>query len=165
MKLTNGVEQAICILVLLATQEKQIPVATDVISKKLEVSPSYLKKIMRKLVVKDIIKSVPGSKGGVTLAKDPGEITMLDIVVAMEGEMKMFPDKGLIEKVFNDSENAGRGQEIFRNVFHGADQQLVEYFSSITGEDLLKQGFGDMEPPHLDWNELTDDEKKSGESK
>lgn len=164
MRLTNGVEQALCILVLLATQEKQIPVATDVVSKKLEVSPSYLKKIMRKLVVRGIIRSVPGSKGGVTLAKSPADITMLDIVEAMEGEMKMFPDNGLIEKVFNDSENANRGQEIIRNVFHGADQQLIEYFSSITGEDLLKQGFGEMEKPQLDWNELTDEEK-SGESK
>ncbi|MDQ7862201.1 Rrf2 family transcriptional regulator [Peribacillus frigoritolerans] len=69
MQLTKGVEQAICIIVILSTQDKNVPLSSNEISRRLEVSPSYLKKIIRKLVVKQIITSVPGNNGGLTLAK------------------------------------------------------------------------------------------------
>ncbi|EUJ19060.1 RrF2 family transcriptional regulator [Listeria aquatica] len=71
MKLTRSLEQAVCIITLLSTQDSTVPLASDVISKRLQVSSSYLKKIMRKLVVKDIIRSVSGNNGGFSLAKSP----------------------------------------------------------------------------------------------
>lgn len=44
MQLTKGFEQAVCILVLLSTQDSQAPLASDAINSHLQVSPSYLKK-------------------------------------------------------------------------------------------------------------------------
>lgn len=79
MKLTSGVEQAICIIVLLSTQDSSAPLASDLIRKRLDVSPSYLKKITRKLIVKGLITSVSGNNGGITLAKRPEEISALEI--------------------------------------------------------------------------------------
>ncbi|MDN7243153.1 Rrf2 family transcriptional regulator [Planococcus sp. N028] len=152
MQLTKGVEQAICIIVLLATQESSAPLASDEISRRLGVSPSYLKKITRKLAVQGIVLSVSGTNGGVSLAKPLKEVTMLHLIEAMEGPIAMYPDTGLISRAFPDAQNAERGQDVLRKVFRQADQLMVDYFSKVTAADLLEEGLGTTELPRLDWN-------------
>ncbi|MBD8070047.1 RrF2 family transcriptional regulator [Bacillus sp. PS06] len=151
MQLTKGVEQAACILIFLATQESSEPLSTDEISKRLEVSPSYLKKITRKLVVKNIITSVSGNKGGIALARKLEDITLLDVIEAIE-EISIFPDTGLINLVFKGGKNAEKGTDLLRNVFKKADELLIHYFSGITLAELLKKGFGTDHLPVLNWN-------------
>ncbi|WP_057914221.1 RrF2 family transcriptional regulator [Peribacillus muralis] len=166
MQLTKGVEQAICIIVILSTQDKKVPLSSNEISKMLEVSPSYLKKIIRKLVVKRIITSVPGNNGGLSLAKSVDEIKNLEIIEAMEGPISMFPDTGLIEKAFKDGEYAEKGMDVLRRMFTQADELLMEFFSSQTVADLLKESFGTKELPTLNWNSAHLDEltsEKTGE--
>lgn len=153
MQLTKKVEQAICIIVLLATQESSAPLASDEISKRLGVSPSYMKKITRKLVVQGIAVSVSGNNGGVSLAKSVDDISMLDIIEAMEGPIQMYPDTGLISLAFHDGKYAKRGQNILRNVFAQGDNLLIEYFSKVSAGDLLKEGFGVENLPTLNWNQ------------
>ncbi|AIY05647.1 transcriptional regulator [Planococcus sp. PAMC 21323] len=155
MQLTKGVEQAICIIVLLATQESSAPLASDEISKRLGVSPSYMKKITRKLVVKGIAVSVSGNNGGVSLAKPATDITMLDVIEAMEGPIKLYPDTGLIRHAFKDGVLAQKGQEILQNVFERGDRLLIEYLSKVTAADLLKEGLGMSNLPSLNWNQET----------
>ncbi|AOH56711.1 Rrf2 family transcriptional regulator [Peribacillus muralis] len=152
MQLTKGVEQAICIIVILSTQDKKVPLSSNEISRRLEVSPSYLKKIIRKLVVKQIITSVPGNNGGLSLAKRVDEIKNIEIIEAMEGPISMFPDTGLIEKAFKDGEYAEKGVDVLRRMFTQADELLMEFFSSQTVADLLKESFGTNELPTLNWN-------------
>ncbi|MGF7047218.1 Rrf2 family protein [Paenibacillus sp. DS2015] len=152
MKLTTGVEQAICIIVLLSTQDSRSPLASDEISKKLDVSPSYLKKIIRKLVVKQIVTSVSGNNGGISLAKEPQYITALDIIEAMEGPISIFSDSGLIAKVFKDGKYSKKGTATLLSVFDGANHLLRDYFSKITTADLLKEIMEQSGLPELDWN-------------
>lgn len=155
LQLTKGVEQAICIVVLLATQESNAPLASDEISNRLGVSPSYMKKITRKLVVQGIVSSVPGTNGGVSLAKPATYITMLDLIEAMEGKIQMYPDTGLISLAFNEGHYAQKGQELLRDVFAQGDRLLIEYFSKVTAADLLKEGLGTTNLPILNWNRET----------
>ncbi|MGH2318020.1 RrF2 family transcriptional regulator [Planococcus sp. SE5232] len=155
MQLTKGVEQAVCIIVLLATQESSAPLASDEISKRLGVSPSYMKKIIRKLVVQGIAESVSGNNGGVSLAKPATEITLLDVIEAMEGSIQLYPDTGLISLAFHDGKYAQKGQELLRNVFSQGDRLLIEYFSNVTAADLLKEGLGTSNLPTLNWNRET----------
>lgn len=144
-------EQAICILVFLATQDSNEPLATDKISEKLKLSPSYLKKITRKLVRKKIITSVSGNRGGISLAKSLEEINMLDIIEAMEGPISIYSDTGLIKTVFEGGRYTDKGANILRNVFKKADNLLIDYFSKITAADLLKENFGENIPV-TNWN-------------
>ncbi|WP_121612430.1 RrF2 family transcriptional regulator [Mesobacillus foraminis] len=168
MMLTKGVEQAICIIVLLATQESNAPLASDEISRRLEVSPSYMKKIMRKLVVKKLVTSVPGTNGGISLAKDLEDINMLEVIEAMEGPIAIFPDSGLIRKAFENGPHVQKGESLLRQVFRQADGLLIDYFSNITAADLLKESLGTNELPLLDWNTTSLGDylnQKSGEKK
>lgn len=50
-------------------------------------SPSYMSKIARELVKAGILHAERGAKGGAYLARDPGEITLLQIVEACQGEV------------------------------------------------------------------------------
>ncbi|PJN87349.1 RrF2 family transcriptional regulator [Bacillus sp. mrc49] len=164
MQLTKGVEQAICIIVILSTQDKRVPLSSNEISRRLEVSPSYLKKIIRKLVVKQIITSVPGNNGGLSLAKSVDEIKNIEIIEAMEGPIAMFPDTGLIEKAFKDGEYAEKGVDVLRRMFTQADELLMEFFSSQTVADLLRESFGTKELPTLNWNSVSLNELKCEET-
>lgn len=64
----------------------------------------------------------------------------------------MFPDTGLIEKAFKDGEYAEKGMDVLRRMFSRADQLLIEFFSSQTVADLLKESFGTTDIPTLNWN-------------
>lgn len=152
MRLTKAVEQAACIIILLATQDNNEPLSTDEISHRLEVSPSYLKKITRKLVVKRIIISVSGNRGGISLARDLDDISLLDVIEAVEGPISIFQDTGLIDFVFEGGKYTEKGSDLLKNVFAKSDDLLVQYFSSVTVADLLQEVFDTSELPTLNWN-------------
>ncbi|WP_179107222.1 Rrf2 family transcriptional regulator [Sediminibacillus massiliensis] len=153
MKIKSGVEQAAGILAMLATQEKDIPVKSDVVSERLRVSPTYLKKVMRKLVVNGLITSVSGNQGGFTLAKLPSEITAKDLFLAIEGEQHFYEATGLMETVFPESEVAGKGEAILSNVFYEAQLTYLNTLKSVTVEDILFETTGTKNFSLINWNE------------
>ena len=97
MQLTKGFEQAACIMALLATQNRGIPLSSHVIHTRVSSSQTYLKKIMRKLVVGGLLTSASGNSGGFSLAREPEDITLLQIVSAVEGEIHTYPNNGLLD--------------------------------------------------------------------
>ena len=56
----------------------------------LDVSESYLSKIMTQLRKDGIIRAVPGVKGGYELARPASQITFLDVILSTEGRQEMF---------------------------------------------------------------------------
>lgn len=155
MKFTSGVEQATCVLVLLATQATDHPLASDEISRILDVSPSYLKKLIRKLVVHNIIKSVPGTNGGISLGMNIDDISVLQLIEAVDGPIQIYHDHGLIVRAFHGGPHAKQGADIVQQMFDGASSLLHEYFSSITCADLLKRSISRAEIPKLDWRTMS----------
>lgn len=60
-------------------------VSTKTVAEKLNIPYKFLTQIFLELVRKGILTSERGSKGGVMLKKPPHEISLLDIVEAVEG--------------------------------------------------------------------------------
>jgi Rrf2 family transcriptional regulator, iron-sulfur cluster assembly transcription factor len=60
-------------------------------SDELNISFHFLTKILQKLTAAGILQSHKGPKGGVVLARDAGNITILDIVIAIDGQ-KVFTE-------------------------------------------------------------------------
>ena len=52
-----------------------------------DLSNAYLENILISLKTKGLIKTVRGASGGFSLAREPATITVLDIVVALEGSI------------------------------------------------------------------------------
>ena len=90
MKFSVGVEYALHCLLYMVNIEEGKSVGIRDLATFQGISESYLSKIYTKLTKSGIIKSVPGVKGGYALAKNPEEITFLDVVEAIEGKEPFF---------------------------------------------------------------------------
>jgi Rrf2 family protein len=78
-------ELAVQALLYIALRSSRQAIPAHVLARRLGVSPTYLAKITRMLTKADILRSHKGAKGGVTLARDPADISMLEIVETCQG--------------------------------------------------------------------------------
>lgn len=90
MKLGDGVEAAIHCCAVLAGLKGEATVPAAALAGYHGVSASYLLKHLKALVSDGILESVPGPAGGYRLGRSPETITLLDIVLAVEGREPAF---------------------------------------------------------------------------
>ncbi|SNB67541.1 MULTISPECIES: Rrf2 family transcriptional regulator [unclassified Agrobacterium] len=90
MKLGDGVEQAIHSVGMLAGLSEGGVLSAAALAEFHGVSTSYLLKHLQSLSNAGIVATVPGPKGGYRLARSPDTITLLDIVLAVEGPQPAF---------------------------------------------------------------------------
>ena len=152
MKMKSGVEQAICILIMLATQIDQRPIKSAILSKRLSVSDSSLKKVMRSLVVSGLVDSEAGKDGGFKLNLTPEEITMLHIYEAIEGTHSFVRPTNLAEKVFLRAEKIKDKKKEVLAVFFDAEQQFKARLQKYTLDSLLVEGSDRVE--NVDWESI-----------
>ena len=100
MKMSNAVEQSLVVLVMLALQKDELPIKSYLLSNRLEVSESYLKKTMRKLVVAGIVQAIASKEGGFKLARSIADITLLDVYEAIEGDGSFIHSTQLADRIF-----------------------------------------------------------------
>jgi Rrf2 family cysteine metabolism transcriptional repressor len=75
----------------LALREGDVPVLLRTISKAQKISPKYLGRIMGTLVSAGLVRSQRGKNGGFELARPAAEISMLNILQAVEGPVEPAP--------------------------------------------------------------------------
>ncbi|WP_329140073.1 Rrf2 family transcriptional regulator [Streptomyces sp. NBC_01476] len=88
MKLSGGVEWALHCCVVLTTATDPVPAAR--LAELHDVSGSYLAKQLQALSRAGLVTSVQGKAGGYALTRAPGLITVLDVVVAVDGPQPAF---------------------------------------------------------------------------
>lgn len=69
----------------LATNVKGNYVPIKKMSEKLEISHHFLTKILQQLTANDLLDSYKGPNGGVKLKRSPDDITLMDVVIAIDG--------------------------------------------------------------------------------
>lgn len=143
MKYSEAVEKACCILALLAKYSGVF--TNDALHQKLQTSPSYLRKITRKLVIHQLISSAQGANGGFELARPMSKITLYDVVDAIDGHQAYFHPSGLMEKVFPDqTKKAQLGSTLLLQDFQAAQAAAEKYLKGVTMAQLIHkiQGVG-----------------------
>jgi Rrf2 family protein len=79
------------------------------ISSRCDIPHQFLEQIFNRLGKAGIIKSTRGKSGGYELAKPPGQITVLHIVTALEGDIefvsKSVEKNDAIVELFQEAEN------------------------------------------------------------
>ncbi|MGX7873589.1 RrF2 family transcriptional regulator [Mesorhizobium sp. ORM6] len=90
MKLGEGVEAAIHCVSMLASVEGDATMPAAAMAESFGLSPSYLLKHLNMLSAARILESLPGPAGGYRLARAAERITLLDIVLAIEGREPAF---------------------------------------------------------------------------
>lgn len=76
-------------------------VLASIISKQCDIPLSYLLKVLEQLVKANILRSKKGPRGGFTLARPAEDITILEIIEAIEGPM--FDHIQLADQTNNES--------------------------------------------------------------
>ncbi len=89
MKLSHASTYALHALAYLASQQPPTGVvSSQEIAKARNIFPRFLLKVLQPLVEAGVLHSVRGPNGGYRLARDPSEISMLDVLEAVDGPIR-----------------------------------------------------------------------------
>ena len=142
MKLSTGFEQACCILALLTAKDIKKPVTNKVLTDVMGVSPTYITKITRKLVVSGLITSSTGANGGFVLGRPMSKITLYDVVKATDGDVAFFQSSGIIARVFTQQEQkVQRGLTLVDEALHDAQMSWRRSLQRVTLDRIAKEVF------------------------
>lgn len=90
MRLTEGVEWAAHCVVFLANLPAGAALSADRLAEQHGVPRPYLAKTLQALSSAELIGSRAGRRGGYFLARAPEQISLLDVVLAVEGDRPAF---------------------------------------------------------------------------
>ncbi|MFT5369761.1 MAG: Rrf2 family iron-sulfur cluster assembly transcriptional regulator [Candidatus Latescibacterota bacterium] len=85
MLFSKACEYGIRAMLYLASQDNDHPVRVREIAEALKIPIPFLSKIVHSLARNNLIYSQKGPGGGVTLAKSPSDVTMLQVVEVIDG--------------------------------------------------------------------------------
>jgi Rrf2 family protein len=90
VRLSEGVEWGLHCVVLAAMLPDDAALPAGRLAEYHDVPAAYLAKHLQALSRAEILAAVPGPRGGYRLARPPSEITVLDVVEALEGREPAF---------------------------------------------------------------------------
>ena len=157
MHLTKSTEQAICIMVMLYLQDRHVFLNSKEISHRLNISPTYLKKIMRKLVVNDLVKANTGIGGGYKY-KSNKKVTLYDIYVALNDEVEIFALKtDYVSKIFEGALAVDKRYNKYLKKVNTVNKAIKSSLEDITIESLVEDILEENAKIRLDWNNWEDE--------
>ncbi|HEY5537640.1 MAG TPA: Rrf2 family transcriptional regulator [Acetobacterium sp.] len=89
MRLSTKGRYGVLAMVELALHYGQGPVSIKEISEKQKFSDSYMEQLFSTLKNSGLVRSLRGAHGGYVLARDPSDITVGDIIRALEGPIEL----------------------------------------------------------------------------
>ncbi|MDD5305727.1 MAG: Rrf2 family transcriptional regulator [Deltaproteobacteria bacterium] len=87
MKLSTRGRYGLRAMIELAKRHGSGPVLTNTISETQGISTKYLHALLNTLRAAGLVRSIRGAKGGFVLAREPSDIDIKEIVVALEGSL------------------------------------------------------------------------------
>ena len=130
MRLTRGADYGARGIVYLARRPMNTVVLVGEIASAEELSESYLAKIFQDLAKEGLVRSHRGAKGGFSLARPPEQITLLQIIEAIEGPIA-------INRCLAPWEGCERSDTCpIHPVLARAQQQLLAVLDGTTLSDL-----------------------------
>lgn len=85
MQITRQADYAVRAVLYLSQLGSDQRAATSQIAQDQQIPPSFLAKIVSQLSVAGLLQTSRGARGGVSLAKAPGDISLLEVVEAIDG--------------------------------------------------------------------------------
>ncbi len=89
MKLSRTVEYAVQAVLQLAEHDRATPVPCSQLANRGRMPERFLLQILRNLVTHRILNSTRGVDGGYALERAPDEITLLDVIEAVDGPLQV----------------------------------------------------------------------------
>jgi Rrf2 family protein len=89
MQITRQADYALRAMIYLANLDPTQRAATSQIAEDQHIPPSFLAKIISQLSIAGLIHTSRGARGGVSLARTPSEISILEVVEAIDGPISL----------------------------------------------------------------------------
>ncbi|MDN5325316.1 MAG: hypothetical protein PWP41_11 [Moorella sp. (in: firmicutes)] len=134
MRLSQATDYAFRAVHYLSSLPRGQVVEARLMAEELKVPVRFLLKILRLLTRAGITESYQGLNGGYALARSPGDITMLDVIEAVEGPVR-------INRCLIAPEECNRRAASYCSVHHALSsiqQSLIEEFRKHNFADLGK---------------------------
>ncbi len=134
MRISSKGEYGLRALFDLAQRYGEGPIQSNEIHLRQGIDENYLNQILILLRKAGMIESVRGPQGGHRLARPPAQISLLEVLVALEGPL--LPSEsgrdGLMPEEPLD-------RELVREVWAGARETIEDYLRGITLDDLCQR--------------------------
>lgn len=132
MRLTTKGRFAVTAMVDLAQRCSEGPVSLAGISERQKISLSYLEQLFGKLRRYGLVSSVRGPGGGYRLARPVGEMTVTDIIRAVDEPLDATQCRG--------KENCREEERCMtHDLWTTLNDKMFEYLSSVTLAELVEQ--------------------------
>jgi Rrf2 family protein len=132
MRFSKSTELAIHSLWQLAVKQPELLFVSEMAGKQ-HVSESYLAKVFQKLARKGLVRSTRGKHGGFKLAREPNEISMAEVVRAVES------DKSYYDCQDKNRCCGGRSDCPVRQAFHEAEKRMFGVLENTSLADLVRR--------------------------
>lgn len=136
MRLTMRSDYGAHAVIELAQRYGQGPVQCAEIAARQQIPPAYLDQLLSSLRRVGIVRSQRGPHGGHELARDPHELTLGDVVTALEGPV--VPQE-FVHAPASDAEGTDWWAACaVRNAWHAAAQASQQVLDSTTIQELVE---------------------------
>lgn len=133
MKFSKATNYALHTMVYLADKPKGTSIGVERLAETQKLSPTYLSKILTKLVKAGLIESTPGAKGGYRLARKGDNITFLDVIHAIEGQTVLF-----YCSIYHDDDFSRNEECLIENAMIEAEEKMKESLDRKYIMDIAK---------------------------
>lgn len=137
MRLTTKGRFAVTAMIDLALRQDKGPVTLSGISQRQEISLSYLEQLFGKLRRHQIVESVRGPGGGYMLARRAQDVTVADIIIAVDEPLDATQCGGK-ENCHSGSREHGT-RCMTHDLWATLNARMVEYLDSVSLQDLVDQ--------------------------
>ncbi len=137
MRLTTKGRFAVTAMIDLALRQDKGPVTLAGISQRQEISLSYLEQLFGKLRRHEIVESVRGPGGGYNLARRAQDVTVADIIIAVDEPLDATQCGGKENCRSADHEHGTRCMT--HDLWTTLNEKMVDYLDSVSLQDLVDQ--------------------------
>ena len=133
MRLSTKSRYAVTAMLDLALNGSEGPVTLADISENQSISLSYLEQLFASLRGKGLVRGVRGPGGGYYLGRDAGEISIADIICAVDEWVEYTRSKAQAPQIEGL-------QCTTRGLWEDLSQQIFDFLADITLQELVERG-------------------------
>jgi Rrf2 family iron-sulfur cluster assembly transcriptional regulator len=133
LKLTSKGRYAVTAILDLAFHAQAGPVALSHISRRQDISLSYLEQLFTRLRKQQLVSSTRGPGGGYSLSRPASEIAVAEVIAAVDEAVDTTRCSGAV--------NCHDGQQcLTHELWDDLSQQIYEFLDDISLQDLMAEG-------------------------
>lgn len=137
MRLTTKGRFAVTAMIDLAMRQHGGPVTLAAISQRQNISLSYLEQLFGKLRRHELVDSMRGPGGGYTLARLARNVTVADIIFAVDEPMDATSCGG--KRDCTSGTDGKSGKCMTHELWSTLNRKMVDYLDSVSLQDLVDQ--------------------------